>query len=311
MPHDDAPSSGAASLLRLEDTPGYLLRRAQKVHTGLWVEQFASELTGPQHAVLTSLVPHEALDQRTVGEAASLDRSTVTDVVTRLQRDGWVGRVRDPADGRRNMVSLTRAARIALQVTTPQVLEVQRRLLEPLAAADRAELVRDLAVIAYGGSGHDEAAEPPAVPETPAVPEHRAGLALSQVAGHLIRRAEQLHDHQWSRLVGSSVTPPQYGLLTALGWWPGIDQGEAGELASLDKANAAAIVERLAGRGLIAVQRDPGDRRRKLLSLTPPGAEAVRRAVPAVQEVQKELLSHLRPPGDERLVRHLRQIAFR
>jgi DNA-binding MarR family transcriptional regulator len=297
--------SGDELLLRLDSTPGYLLRRAQKVHTGLWIEQFANELTGPQHAVLTSLAPHRALDQRAVGERASLDRSTVTDVVARLERDGWVSRARDPDDGRRNLVSLTRAARVALRHTTPKVLEVQRRLLLPLAEHDRVDLVEDLAAVAYRGAATDDNGE------VAVDPQHPETLQLGRVPGHLVRRAEQLHDQIWARLVGSSITPAQYGLLTAVGWWPAMDQGEAGDLASLDKANAAAIVERLSGRGLVSVVRDAHDRRRKLLDLTESGRVAVLAAAPAVADVQHALLSTLGPQEAQRLVRNLRAIAFR
>jgi DNA-binding MarR family transcriptional regulator len=184
------------------------------------------------------------------------------------------------------------------------MLEVQRRLLLPLADADRVELVEDLAAVAYRDIGKENDR---AVVVDPQRPET---LRLTGVAGHLVRRSEQLHDQLWARLVGPSITPAQYGLLTALGWWPGIDQKEAGDLASLDKASAAAIVERLSRRGLVSIARDARDRRRKLLDLTGGGATVVRDAAPAVREVQRVLLSALQPDEADRFVRNLRAIAF-
>lgn len=66
-------------------------------------------LTGPQLSVLKEL---DRLTEITLGEVAkniSLSPATVTDIVSRLEKNGWVQRVRDVVDKRRVYARLTDA----------------------------------------------------------------------------------------------------------------------------------------------------------------------------------------------------------
>jgi len=68
-------------------------------------------LTYPQYLVLSTLWE---MDRQTVGviaERLSLEPSTITPLVKRLEQAGFVARERDPADERRVHVSLTNAGR--------------------------------------------------------------------------------------------------------------------------------------------------------------------------------------------------------
>lgn len=290
------------SALPLETTFGHLIRRAQQVHTALWTAQFDGDLTGPQYAVLAALSQHGTMDQRTAGHLASLDKSTAADVIARLQRHGWLDRDRDPDDGRRNLLTLTGAARAALRHLTPGAIEVQRRLLEPLDAAGRTWFIQHLAVVAYAG-------DPPPPPR----PDGRrpGTLRLEEAPGHLIRRAEQLHGVHWGRLVGPVLTPSQYGLLTAVAWQPAIDQSEAGDSASLDRSSTADITARLIGRGLLVRTQDDRDRRRKLLGLTERAWSTLAVAAPPVRTLQRRLTEPLSRTDAERLTSQLHTVAYR
>lgn len=95
---------GAADL---SANPGHLARRLQQVIHQLWTASVSTETTPPQFVVLNSLRAAPDIDQRTLGERACLDRSTVADVVARLVQRGLIRRVRDPHDGRRNVLRLT------------------------------------------------------------------------------------------------------------------------------------------------------------------------------------------------------------
>src|SRR3712207_5904930 len=130
---------GAAPVaaLPLGTTMGHLLRRAQQVHTALWAREFNGDLTGPQYALLSVLARAGGVDQRSAGRLASLDKSTAADVIARLQRNGWLGREKDPSDGRRNVLFLSTPARAALQQITVRAAQIQRQLLEPLTPEDR------------------------------------------------------------------------------------------------------------------------------------------------------------------------------
>jgi DNA-binding MarR family transcriptional regulator len=300
-------ASAQAAVLPLDTTIGHLLRRAQQVHTALWARAFNGDLTGPQYALLSALTQQAAIDQRTAGRLASLDKSTAADVIARLQRNGWLGRDRDPSDGRRYLLSLTPPARAALQHVTPRAAEVQRQLLEPLSPGDRDWFVAALARVAYGDEPSGSMAGP-----TPAVPVPTApALSMSTTPGHLIRRSEQLHGLHWARRVGSTLTPSQYGVLSALAWNAPIDQGRAGDLASLDKSSTADIIARLIRRGLVAGTPDDHDRRRKLLVLTDHARTVLDEVTPTVAQVQRDLIAPLDAQEAQRFTDLLHVVAYR
>jgi DNA-binding MarR family transcriptional regulator len=117
-------------------------------------------------------------------------------------------------------------------------------------------------------------------------------------AGHIIRRLFQLRTRMWQETVPTDLTGPQYTVLGTLYIHGSMDQRTLGGHAGLDKSTAAPIVERLRGRGLLTITRDPADARRKLLDLTPEGHEIVARTAPFAAEVDEQLLAALTP--DER-----------
>jgi DNA-binding MarR family transcriptional regulator len=100
------------------------------------------DLTSVQFAMLVALEAEPGIDQRTLGERISLDTSSLGEVCGRLVARGLIARERDPADGRRKVLRLTPAGRRALREATPRVYEVGRRLLEPFAPGDKADLMR-------------------------------------------------------------------------------------------------------------------------------------------------------------------------
>jgi DNA-binding MarR family transcriptional regulator len=90
--------------------------------------------------VLAALAEFGPLSQAAVGRHAQMDRSDVTAALGELAAGGWVERVTDPADRRRNVVSVTAAGRRRLRHLEAVLDRVQDELLAPLPAADRATL---------------------------------------------------------------------------------------------------------------------------------------------------------------------------
>lgn len=127
--------------LDLSTAPGHLMRRAQQVHTRIWAQEVDPELTSPQFAVLTALANESELDQGTIGELVSLDRSTMADIARRLERRGWLSRLRDPADGRRRLLALTPDGRALLARVTPLVEKMGEDMLGGLSEKERRTLI--------------------------------------------------------------------------------------------------------------------------------------------------------------------------
>jgi DNA-binding MarR family transcriptional regulator len=127
------------------------MRRAQQIHTRAWVLNVDGALTGPQFAVLTALGINGPLDQVTLGEKVSLDRSTMADVARRLEKKGWLTRSRDAADGRRRVLELSPAGILLLDQVTPRVEQLGEDLLAALSPLERRQLLDLLTrVIAHG-----------------------------------------------------------------------------------------------------------------------------------------------------------------
>jgi DNA-binding MarR family transcriptional regulator len=71
----------------------------------------ALEITYPQYLVLSTLWETDGLSVGAIAERLGLDSSNVTPLVKRMEGQGLLSRVRNPADERQVVVSLTDAGR--------------------------------------------------------------------------------------------------------------------------------------------------------------------------------------------------------
>ncbi|MDN4483495.1 MarR family winged helix-turn-helix transcriptional regulator [Demequina lignilytica] len=111
---------------------GYLIRRAQQAHVATWTRMVSTEISSVQYSVLVILDQRGEASQRDLCDAVDLDRSTIADLVRRMEGRGLIERRRDPDDARRNTVSLTSLG------------GAERERLRPLVAAADAELTAAL-----------------------------------------------------------------------------------------------------------------------------------------------------------------------
>ncbi|MBO3675310.1 MarR family winged helix-turn-helix transcriptional regulator [Streptomyces sp. NEAU-YJ-81] len=133
------------SAVDLNTHPGHLARRFQQAHSLLWGAMVSEEITSPQFAVVNALTEKPEIDQRTLSEHVHLDRSTIADLVARLARRGLLERVRDPNDGRRNVLRLTEeGARVHRKLVT-RTARMNRVFLSPLDETERETLLRLIA----------------------------------------------------------------------------------------------------------------------------------------------------------------------
>jgi MarR family transcriptional regulator, temperature-dependent positive regulator of motility len=134
----------STSFQDLRRHPGHLIRRAQQVHYWLWNAEVSSEVTSPQFACLYALRAENNIDQKTLGERVSLDRSTVAEVVTRLTTRGLVQRFRDPKDARRNLLRLSAAGLRTAEHLIPRAARMNCLLVSALSDCEQQELLRML-----------------------------------------------------------------------------------------------------------------------------------------------------------------------
>ena len=93
-----------------------------------------------EFAVLAALEEYGTLSQAEIGRRLGLDRNDVNAVLGRLESHQHVDRHADPADRRRNLVTLTPGGRGHLEELQQHADAVQDELLAGLDAAERKQL---------------------------------------------------------------------------------------------------------------------------------------------------------------------------
>jgi DNA-binding MarR family transcriptional regulator len=124
-------------LLELQRYTGYLIRRAQQRHVAAWGRLVSTQTSSVQFAVLTVLDQLGEASQQQLCAAVDLDRSTIADVVARMEQRGLLARRRASDDRRRNITALTPAGHAELARLRPGVEAVERELTDGLSAEER------------------------------------------------------------------------------------------------------------------------------------------------------------------------------
>ncbi|MFV0463408.1 MAG: MarR family winged helix-turn-helix transcriptional regulator [Nostocoides sp.] len=140
-----APDETRADELREpQEHIGFLIRRAQQVHVATWTRVVSPEISSVQYSILAVIDRRGEVSQRELGDEIDLDRSTIGDLVARMERHGLITRRRDVQDGRRNTVTLTPHGLAERRRLYPLVVQAQDELVGSLDAADRTALRRAL-----------------------------------------------------------------------------------------------------------------------------------------------------------------------
>ncbi len=122
-----------------------LLHRANQIAT----EQFAAslgerDLTARQLHVLAAIEANSGPSQTRIVELTGIDRSTLADIVRRLQKHGLVERRRSREDARAYVLKLSDAGRKALSIGQPALARVEKQMLSKLPTDSRTDLVNSL-----------------------------------------------------------------------------------------------------------------------------------------------------------------------
>jgi len=122
--------------------PGYLFRRMQQIAVSIFVEECkACDLTPVQFAALVGIHTHPGIDATRLSAVIAFDRSTLGNVIERLEAKGYIERKPSRGDKRIKLLYLTRSGAALLRDSMPSVDRAQARMLRPLKAADRKTLM--------------------------------------------------------------------------------------------------------------------------------------------------------------------------
>jgi DNA-binding MarR family transcriptional regulator len=128
---------------RIRRLPSWLTGRVAETAAGLVAGALAAEGLRRQHfVVLSALAERGAASQAALGRRLLIDRSDMHTLLSELERDGLVARVRDPDDRRRMLVELAPAGARKLKRLDTRIDAAQKALVAPLSSADRRQLER-------------------------------------------------------------------------------------------------------------------------------------------------------------------------
>jgi DNA-binding MarR family transcriptional regulator len=125
----------------LEEQIGFILRQVWQRHATIFAREIGINLTPTQWAALAKLVETGPCSQNQLGRLTAMDVATIKGVIDRLTARGLTETGPDPADGRRLVVSLTRAGQQLVEKAAPNALAISRETLAPLDARERETLV--------------------------------------------------------------------------------------------------------------------------------------------------------------------------
>ena len=122
--------------------PGYLFRRMQQIAVSIFVEECRDhDLTPVQFASLVAIHTHPGIDATRLSAVIAFDRSTLGNVIERLETKSLVERKPARDDRRVKLLYLTKAGAALLREIVPSVERAQARMLQPLKPADRKTLM--------------------------------------------------------------------------------------------------------------------------------------------------------------------------
>lgn len=134
--------------MELHALPGHCIRRLQQVAVAIFMQESGeSGVTPVQFAVLQALAARAGIDQRTLAGVVSFDTSTIGGVIDRLEARGLLTRSHSEGDRRVRLLHLTPEGEALLAALTPSMQRTQKRILEPLSAAERKDFMRMMQLV--------------------------------------------------------------------------------------------------------------------------------------------------------------------
>ena len=158
----------------LKTSPSHLLHRAQQ----LAANESASALTAAgitlrQFSVLAALSGNDGVSQSDLVNATGIDRSTLADMVARMEKAGLIKRVASKMDKRAKVVSLMAKGKKAYEKALPAVEKADAAIFEALPKTKQAALVSGLKDM-VGEADKVEAPAPKPAAAAPAAPAAKA-----------------------------------------------------------------------------------------------------------------------------------------
>jgi DNA-binding MarR family transcriptional regulator len=257
-------------LPELARAPGHLVWRASARVTLALAEVLPPGVDIHAYAAMLALGQEGTLSQQAVADMVSVSRTTMAKVATDLVGRGLVERIRNPADRRAYLLTLTPAGAKAARSWRRHADDLEAFIGRPFTDPERAEF-RDLLYRVV------EADLSPRTPEP-----------LRDSIGFLITRVHfRMHRDFAAALAQLEIEPRHFGVLTALKSTGPRPQAELARTLGVSGASVVQMVDDLERRGLIERRRLATDRRIQALHLLPEAESVLTEA----QAISREMVA--------------------
>jgi DNA-binding MarR family transcriptional regulator len=143
---------------RFVERPGHLIRRLQQISFALFMEQAkAFGITPVQYSAIVAVNNHPGIDQTTLCNLIAFDRSTIGDVVGRLEKKKLIKRLPGPVDRRTKSLYITPSGRRMILAIEPAVASTQKLILAPLKPGERSAFMQMLRHLVHLNNEHSRA----------------------------------------------------------------------------------------------------------------------------------------------------------
>lgn len=140
------PGRALRTMFDLDDLythPGHLIRRVHQIAVALFMAECGeSGITPVQYACLKALKANPGVDATRLSALIAFDRSTIGNVLERLERKGLIQRFPSADDKRIKLLKLDPQGRLLLRRSETAVARSQKKILAPLSAEQQRTLMK-------------------------------------------------------------------------------------------------------------------------------------------------------------------------
>lgn len=126
------PDSAESEHYKLASSPSHLLHRAEQLASDRFSQLVQDSITLRQFAVLAAIAEQPGLSQSELVRATGIDRSTLADMMARMEKRGWVVRTPSTLDARAYSVLLGQAGGTVLSATAHHARAADAAILDLL-----------------------------------------------------------------------------------------------------------------------------------------------------------------------------------
>jgi DNA-binding MarR family transcriptional regulator len=145
--------ANAPEIVHLEDVhsaAGHLMRRAQQIAAAIFFDEMREVgLTPIQFAALVAIQDRPGIDQSTLVNLIAIDRSTVGNMLRRIEEKRLISRVTPKHNQRIKQLFITSEGRRILRESRNPVGRVHERILAPLKPQERSSFMANLAKLVH------------------------------------------------------------------------------------------------------------------------------------------------------------------